>query len=96
MLRFRIAELIAGKERAQGRRIPLGEVAEATGISTQTLSNLRSPRAVVTNTAYAEALCRYFRCGIADLVEFDPPVGEGDLHHVDQLYPGRRGGRGPS
>ncbi len=94
MIRFRLAERIADKERLLGRRLPLGEIADATGISGQTLSNLRSPRAVVTNTAYIEALCRYFECEAGALIEFDPPVGPGDQHHVDQLYPERRGGRG--
>jgi putative transcriptional regulator len=96
MVRFRIAERIAYRERQLGRRIPLNEIAAATGISAQTLSNLRAPRAIVTNTAYVETLCKYFACEVGDLIEFDPPVGEDDRHHVDELYPERRGGLGPS
>lgn len=94
MIRFHLAERIADKERLLGRRIPLSEIAEATGISAQTLSNLRSPRPVVTNTAYVEALCWYLGCGVADLIELYRPPELGDAHHVDQLYPDRRGGRG--
>jgi putative transcriptional regulator len=96
MIRFRLAERIAAKERLLGRRLSLGEISEATGISVQTISNLRAPRAVVTNTAYVEALCSYFECEIGELVEFDPPIGPGRPTHVDQLYPERRGGRGTS
>ncbi|MBL9164609.1 MAG: helix-turn-helix transcriptional regulator [Planctomycetaceae bacterium] len=92
MFRFHIRELLLEKERREGRRIPLTEVAEACGISKQVLSNLGSPvRAGVTNSANLESVCRYFRCRLEDLVTFDPPLEQEGPCHVDELYPDRRG-----
>lgn len=90
MVQFRLRELLAAKERRDARRIPWREVSEATGISAQVLSSLTSPdRAVVTNTAFVEALCRYFGCTPNDLLLLAETT-EGDPCHVDQLYPDRR------
>ena len=90
MFRFRLRELLASKERRDGCRIPLREVSEVTGISAQVLSSLTSPdREVVTNTAFVDALCRYFTCTPNELmILVDSPVG--NPCHVDELYPNRR------
>lgn len=91
MIFFRVRELLAEKERREGRRIPLKEIHEATGIKPQVLSNLTSPtRQAVTNTAFIDALTHYFGCSFADLMVQDPPVGEAASPHVDELYPNRR------
>ncbi len=91
MIRFRLPELLLEKERQEGRRIPWREVADATGISRQVLANLASrERAMVTNTAYVESICRYFACEVQDLIEFDPSIGDEGSCHVDSLYPERR------
>lgn len=91
MLHFRLRELLAEKERQLGRRIPLREVAEETGVSVQVLSSLNSPnREIVTNTATLEAICRFFGCSADSLLIFDPPCGVEESHHVDDLYPNRR------
>jgi DNA-binding Xre family transcriptional regulator len=91
MIRFRLPELLLEKERQEGRRIPWRDVSRATGISRQVLANLASrERAVVTNTAYLEAICRYFACAVNDLVELTPPVQPGEECHIDSLYPTRR------
>lgn len=93
MLRFRLPELLLEKERRENRRIGWREVSEETGISRQVLANLAArTRAAVTNTAYLEALCRYFGCHLQELVELVPPLGQGS-HHVDELYPDRRQSR---
>jgi putative transcriptional regulator len=90
MLQFRLRELIAHKERDLGQRIPLRMVSEATGISIQVLSSLNSPsRKTVTNTAYLEALCRYFGCTPNDLLVFSPDLGSEESCHVERLYPDR-------
>jgi hypothetical protein len=93
MIKFRLPELLLEKERRENRRIGWGGVAEATGISRQVLANLAARnRAVVTNSAYIETLCRYFGCGTQDLMELVPPITEGQPpQHVDVLYPERRG-----
>ena len=91
MIYFRIRELLAEKERREGRRIPLKEVYEATGIRPQVLSNLSSPtRQAVTNSAFIDALTHYFGCSFADLMVQDPPVNQAASSHVDALYPSRR------
>lgn len=91
MLCYRFQDLLAEKSRRERRRISRAEVAEVTGISVQVLSSLASPeRAVVTNTAFLEALCRYFGCTLDELAVFDPPLGEKAATHIDELYPARR------
>ncbi len=90
MIQFRVRDLLAAKERQDGRRIPLREVAEVTGISPQVLSSLTSPdRDVVTNTAFVDALCRYFHCTPNELMILATSP-EGTSCHVDTLYPNRR------
>jgi DNA-binding Xre family transcriptional regulator len=90
MFQFRLRELLAEKERQVGHRIPLRAVSEATGVSVQVLSSLNSPgRKIVTNTAYLEALCRYFRCMPNDLLILSPDHDSEESCHVDHLYPDR-------
>jgi len=91
MIRFLLPELLEEKKRAENRRITWKEVAEATGISSQVLTNMCSPlRQAVTNTAFIEALCRYFQCEVGDLIKFEPPITLGNSVNVDELYPDRR------
>ena len=91
MLRFRFRDLLAEKERQSGRRITLAEVSAETGISRKVLSNLTSPdREIVTNTAYVEAICRYFSCPVQELIVFYPEIEADESHHVDALYPNRK------
>lgn len=70
MLRFKIKELIGKKEFAEGRRITIGEVAEAAGIHRMTLSKLINQRGYNTGTENLDRLCAYFQCQISDLVEY--------------------------
>ncbi len=92
MLRYRFRELLMQRERREGRRIPLREVADACGISVQVLSSLGSlERTITTNSAFLESICRFFGCELSDLAYFDPPLAEGISCHVDDLYPARRG-----
>ena len=44
MIRFRLAEQIERKQFSEGRRITIGEVAEATGVNRMTLSKLLNQR----------------------------------------------------
>ena len=91
MIRFHFKELLAEKERKLNRRITRAELSRETGISQPVLSSLTSfSRQVVTNTAYVEALCRYFRCTPNDLMVLDPPIGDERTCHIDELYPSRR------
>jgi putative transcriptional regulator len=72
MLRFKIKERIADKEFAEGRRVTIGEVAEAAGIHRMTLSKLLNHKGYNTGTENLDRLCAFFDCSIEDLVEFIP------------------------
>ena len=79
MLRFKLKELIGRREFEQGRRITIGEVAQAAGIHRMTLSKMINQRGYNTGTDNLDRLCAYFACEVADLVEFIPPErGPGD------------------
>ncbi|MHB1399754.1 MAG: helix-turn-helix domain-containing protein [Trichloromonadaceae bacterium] len=70
MLKIHLKRMIADKETAESRRISLSEISEATGIHISTLSRLANHRSTDTTTANLEKLCRYFKCSVAQLVEF--------------------------
>jgi putative transcriptional regulator len=70
MLRFKIKEMIARKEFEEGRRITIGEVAQAAGIHRMTLSKLINQRGYNTGTENLDRLCQFFQCDVSDLVEY--------------------------
>lgn len=70
MLKIHLKRMIADKETAESRRISLSEISETTGIHISTLSRLANHRSTDTTTANLEKLCRYFKCSVAQLVEF--------------------------
>lgn len=72
MLRFKIKEQIGKKEFADGRRVTIGEVAEATGIHRMTLSKMINQRGYNAGTDNLDKLCAFFGCRIEDLVEYVP------------------------
>ncbi|MCA2998433.1 MAG: helix-turn-helix transcriptional regulator [Rhodocyclaceae bacterium] len=76
MLRFRLKELIAEREFAQGRVITLVEIAEVTGIHRMTLSKLANHRGYNPTADVLDKLCAYFSCRIDQLVEHIPPPSE--------------------
>lgn len=72
MLRFKIKEQIANKEFNEGRRVTIGEVAEAAGIHRMTLSKLINQKGYNTGTENLDRLCAFFECDIGELVEYIP------------------------
>ncbi|MDC9725358.1 MAG: helix-turn-helix transcriptional regulator [Gammaproteobacteria bacterium] len=72
MLRFKIKELIAKKEFEEGRRVTIGEVAEAAGIHRMTLSKMINQRGYNTGTENLDRMCTYFKCNIEDIIEYVP------------------------
>lgn len=72
MIRFKIKELMAKKEFAEGRRITIGEVASAAGIHRMTLSKMINQRGYNTSTENLGRLCAYFGCRVEELVEYVP------------------------
>lgn len=72
MIRFKLGELIEKKQFAEGRRIAISEVAEATGLNRMTLSKILNQRGYSTATDTIDKLCKYFACTISDVIEFIP------------------------
>jgi putative transcriptional regulator len=72
MLRLKIKELIAKKEFDEGRRVTIGEVAEAAGIHRMTLSKMINQRGYNTGTENLDRMCAYFQCNIEDIIEYVP------------------------
>jgi DNA-binding Xre family transcriptional regulator len=72
MLRFKLKERIADLEFRERRRIPLQEIAEATGLNRMTLSKLANHHGANVQTDVVDKLCSYFRCRVEELVEHLP------------------------
>lgn len=70
MIRFRLAELMADKGFREGRRIEIGEVADATGIHRSTLSRILNIRGSNVTSANMDLLCRHFGCTLGELAEY--------------------------
>lgn len=70
MLRYRLKELIANKEFSERRRVTIQEVAEATGITRNTLSKMLNQHGASVRTENLDRLCAYFGCRIEELVEY--------------------------
>jgi len=70
MLRFHLRKLMADKAFEEGRRITFEEISKATGVNRTTLSKMANVRGYNTTTDNLDRLCRYFNCGIAELVEY--------------------------
>jgi putative transcriptional regulator len=72
MIRFRLAELMTDKGFREGRRVEIGEVADASGVHRSTLSRIINVRGTNVTTANLNSLCRYFGCALGDLAEYVP------------------------
>ena len=70
MIRVLLKQQLDKKSFAERRRITLKEVSERTGISNATLSRIANIPGYNTNTDTINALCSYFGCEPADLLEF--------------------------
>ena len=76
MLRLKIKELIAKKEFRDGRRVTIGEIADAAGIHRMTLSKMINQKGYNTGTDNLDKLCIFFDCDISDVIEFIPDSNE--------------------
>lgn len=70
MLRFKLKERTADKEFRERRHITILEVAEATGITRNTLSKMLNQHGSSVRSENLDRLCAYFKCRIEDLVEY--------------------------
>ena len=72
MIRFKLGEQIEKRQFADGRRITVQEVAEATGVNRMTLSKILNQRGYSTGTDILDRLCKHFGCRVEDLAEYVP------------------------
>lgn len=72
MLRYKLKERIADKEFAERRRVPIIEIAQATGITRNTLSKMLNSFGTSVRSENLDRLCAYFDCRIEELVEYVP------------------------
>ena len=72
MLRYKLKELTADKEFRERRRVTIQEVAQATGITRNTLSKMLNQHGASVRSENLDRLCAYFDCQIAQLVEYVP------------------------
>lgn len=75
MIRFKIKEMMAKKEYELGRRLTIGEVAEATDIHRMTLSKMINRQGYSTTTDHLDRLCAYFGCALDEIAEHVPAPG---------------------
>ncbi len=68
---IRVNELLKARELREERRLPLAEVAEATGISVETLAELIRNRATMISLPALASLCAYFGCKAGDIIYYD-------------------------
>ncbi|WP_448673979.1 helix-turn-helix domain-containing protein [Pseudoxanthomonas mexicana] len=72
MLRYKLKELTAEKEFRERRRVTVQEIAEATGITRNTLSKMLNQHGASVRSENLDRLCGFFSCRIEDLVEYIP------------------------
>jgi putative transcriptional regulator len=60
------------------RKMKLGELSEAVGVSIQNLSVLKTGKARAIRFSTLDALCRALDCQPGDLLAFDPSAAEAD------------------
>lgn len=68
VVRFRLKELIAEKERKENRRITYGDIADETHVSTRTLSLMATQKMKSIGVGTIERLAEYFDCEPGDLI----------------------------
>jgi putative transcriptional regulator len=80
MLRYKLKERIADKEFAERRRLTIQEIAQATGITRNTLSKMLNQHGASVRSENLDRLCVYFNCRIEELVEFVDEPASGKTH----------------
>jgi len=76
----RFSELLAIKERKEGRSYSRREIVEATGISLTSVQNWALNRVTQFQSEQILAFCNFFECDIQDLLVIDEmALSEGEL-----------------
>lgn len=70
MIRIKLKQLLDDKAFAEGRRITLNEVSEATGIARATINRIANTPGYNSTLENIDALCRYLACTPCQLLEY--------------------------
>ena len=74
MIRFKLADVMEKKRFADGKRMSITDVADATGLSRVTLSKILNQKGYGTGTDTIDRLCQFFGCRVEDLMEHLPDL----------------------
>lgn len=80
-IKLRLRELLVQREERESRRIRLSEIAQATGISTNTLTPMINNQTDRVSLDALAKLCDYFKCAPTDLLEY----GTGSDENVEDV-----------
>lgn len=72
MVKQRFKQLLLEKSAREGRTVTQKEVSEATGLTEAVLTQWAKGRVKQAQFETIEKLCKYFDCGVEDLISFDP------------------------
>ncbi len=72
MIRTRFEELRLKKSREVGEKLPLRKIVDATGLAETTLLRLSNETNLRVDYSTLNTLCKYFGCGVGDLLEYVP------------------------
>lgn len=84
-IRLQLRELLTQREEHENRRIRLAEVAQATGISTSSLSAMINNQTDRVSLQALAALCDYFGCTPAELLHYSPTPLEDEVVDVRDI-----------
>jgi len=76
MIVSRMPRLKLGKEERERRKLTYRIIASEAGISSGVVTRLMNGVPDRIDTAIVDTLCRYFGCGISDLLEYVPDAAE--------------------
>lgn len=77
MIRCNINVLLAQKENREGRKIPYRVITEETRLSSGVMTRLVNSEFDRVERGTLDTLCRYFACGVGDLLEYIPDAAGG-------------------
>ena len=83
----RLDEMNDERNRQDRRPLDWGDVARLTGLNSALLRNLENNSELrATNTRFLDSLCRFFACGMDDLLKMVPEgPSEADHGRIDEL-----------
>lgn len=81
-VRIRLVELLAEKQKRDGRLYNIADVEEKTGIDRRRLYKWRDRDVAAIKLSEIMALCDYFPCEVGELVHYESPLEEGQEYLI--------------